>query len=47
MSGMDAVALLENLGMKVKAIGVGKVKKQSIQAGQPILKNNTIILELS
>jgi cell division protein FtsI (penicillin-binding protein 3) len=47
MSGMDAVALLENLGMKVKAIGIGKVKKQSIQAGQPILKNNTIILELS
>jgi cell division protein FtsI (penicillin-binding protein 3) len=47
MSGMDAVALLENLGMKVKAIGIGKVKKQSIQPGQPILKNNTIILELS
>ncbi len=47
MSGMDAVALLENLGMKVKAIGIGKVKKQSIQPGQPILKNNIIILELS
>ncbi|TGD57771.1 penicillin-binding protein [Flavobacterium humi] len=47
MSGMDAVALLENLGMKVKAIGIGKVQKQSIQAGQPIVKNNTIILELS
>jgi cell division protein FtsI (penicillin-binding protein 3) len=47
MAGMDAVALLENLGMKVKAIGIGKVKKQSIQAGQPILKNNIIILELS
>lgn len=47
MPGMDAVALLENLGMKVKAIGIGKVKKQSILPGQPILKNNTIILELS
>ena len=47
MSGMDAVALLENLGMKVKAIGIGKVKKQSILPGQPILKNNLIILELS
>ncbi|WP_300569966.1 penicillin-binding protein [Flavobacterium sp.] len=47
MSGMDAVALLENLGMKVKAIGIGKVKKQSILPGQPILKNNIIILELS
>ncbi|WP_394759246.1 penicillin-binding protein [Flavobacterium sp.] len=47
MSGMDAVALLENLNMKVKAIGIGKVKKQSIQAGQPIVKNQLIILELS
>ena len=47
MSGMDAVALLENLGMKVKAVGVGKVKKQSIQAGQNIVKNSTILLELS
>jgi cell division protein FtsI (penicillin-binding protein 3) len=47
MSGMDAVALLENLGMKVKAKGVGKVKKQSLQAGQNIVKNSTILLELS
>lgn len=47
MPGMDAVALLENLNMKVKVIGIGKVKKQSILPGQPILKNNTIILELS
>jgi cell division protein FtsI (penicillin-binding protein 3) len=47
MAGMDAVALLENLGMKVKAVGVGKVKKQSIQAGQNIVKNSTILLELS
>ena len=44
---MDAVALLENLGIKVKAIGVGKVKKQSLQAGQNIVKNTTILLELS
>lgn len=47
MSGMDAVALLGNLGIKVTVKGVGKVKKQSIQAGQPIIKNSTIILELS
>ena len=47
MGGMDAVSLLENLGMKVKAVGVGKVKKQSILPGQPIIKNNTITLELS
>ena len=47
MSGMDAVALLENLKMKVKVIGIGKVKKQSIPAGQSLDKNKTIILELS
>ena len=47
MSGMDAVALLGNLGVKVTVKGVGKVKKQSIEAGQPIIKNSTIILELS
>jgi cell division protein FtsI (penicillin-binding protein 3) len=47
MSGMDAVALLENLGIKVKAIGIGKVKKQSLQAGQNIVRNTTILLELS
>jgi cell division protein FtsI (penicillin-binding protein 3) len=47
MSGMDAVALLENLGVKVRAIGVGKVKKQSLAAGQNIVKNTTILLELS
>ena len=44
---MDAVALLGNLNIKVKAIGIGKVKKQSIQAGQRIVKNQVIILELS
>ena len=47
MSGMDAVALLGNLGIKVSVKGVGKVKKQSIQPGQPIIKNSTITLELS
>lgn len=44
---MDAIALLENLGLKVKVNGVGKVKKQSLQAGQNISKNTTIVLELS
>lgn len=47
MPGMDAVALLENLDLKVKVIGVGKVKKQSLQPGQNINKNTTIVLELS
>ena len=47
MSGMDAVALLGNLGLKVTVKGVGKVKKQSIEAGQNLDKNATILLELS
>jgi cell division protein FtsI (penicillin-binding protein 3) len=47
MSGMDAIALLENLGIRVKIKGLGKVKKQSLQAGQNIAKNTTIVLELS
>jgi cell division protein FtsI (penicillin-binding protein 3) len=47
MAGMDAVALLENLKMKVKVIGIGKVKSQSLQAGERLEKNKTIILELS
>lgn len=46
MSGMDAIALLENLGIKVKATGIGKVKTQSLQSGQSIIKNTTITLEL-
>ena len=47
MTGMDAVALLGNLGLKVKIVGVGKVKTQSIQPGQSLDKNSVIILELS
>ncbi|WP_418263961.1 penicillin-binding protein [Flavobacterium faecale] len=46
MPGMDAIALLENLGLKVKAKGLGKVKTQSLQAGQDIIKNTAITLEL-
>jgi cell division protein FtsI (penicillin-binding protein 3) len=47
MSGMDAVALLGNLKIKVKIIGVGKVKKQSINPGVAITSQATITLELS
>ncbi len=46
MPGMDAIALLENLGLQVRAKGIGKVKSQSLQAGQNIRKNTTITLEL-
>ena len=47
MSGMDAVALLGNMGLKVQVIGVGKVKKQSLKPGETVSKNQTITLELS
>ena len=46
MSGMDAIALLENLGMKVRFRGSGKVTTQSVQAGEKLIKNQTITLEL-
>jgi cell division protein FtsI (penicillin-binding protein 3) len=46
MEGMDAVALLENLGLKVKIKGVGRVKKQSLTSGQAFNKNQTIVIEL-
>ena len=47
MSGMDAVALLENLGLKVRFRGSGKVTSQSIKSGEKLVKNQTITLELS
>lgn len=46
MSGMDAVALLGNLGIKVKIIGVGKVKQQSIVAGTAIVRGMVVVLEM-
>lgn len=47
MSGMDAVSILENLGVKVKLIGNGKVRKQSVKSGEKINKGQTIVLQLS
>lgn len=44
---MDAVVLLENMGLKVKMNGVGIVKKQSIAQGDKINKNQTVVLEIS
>ena len=46
MSGMDAISILENLGLKVKVTGNGKVKKQSIK-GENINQVEVIVLELS
>lgn len=46
MAGMDAVALLENMGLKVRVVGNGDVKRQSIKNGNKILKGEQITLHL-
>ena len=51
MPAMDALALLENMGLKVKLIGSGKVISQSIQRGIKVKKESnrstrTIVTEL-
>ncbi|WP_196885592.1 penicillin-binding protein [Aureivirga sp. CE67] len=46
MPGMDAISILENLGLNVKYKGTGVVKKQSIKNGEKIKKGNTIYLDL-
>ena len=47
MSGMDAVALLENMGLKVEFSGMGKVTEQSINKGLKVAKGATVYLKLS
>jgi len=47
MSGMDAISILENLGLKVEIKGNGRVKKQSVAHGTDIIKAEKIVLELS
>ncbi len=47
MPAMDAISILENLGLQVKISGNGKVAQQSIRAGESIKPNQTINLNLS
>ncbi|QHI38399.1 Stage V sporulation protein D [Kordia antarctica] len=47
MPAMDAIPLLENLGLRVEIKGNGKVTKQSIEAGIKIESQKSIVLELS
>jgi cell division protein FtsI (penicillin-binding protein 3) len=47
LPAMDAVTLLENMGLKVKLIGSGKVKSQSVSRGTKVKKNQTVVLQLS
>ena len=47
MPAMDALVLLENMGMKVRLQGTGKVYKQSVASGVKLKPKQTIVLELS
>jgi len=47
MGLVDALYLLENSGLYVKIRGSGTVKRQSISGGIPLVRGNTIIIELS
>jgi cell division protein FtsI (penicillin-binding protein 3) len=47
MGAKDAVYYLESLGLKVQISGIGKVKNQSIPAGNTIVKGKTIHLRLN
>ena len=47
MAGMDAISLLENLGLKVSFQGNGKVVEQSINAGEILIKGTTIVIKLA
>ncbi len=46
MGARDAVWLLESSGIRVKVVGKGKVKKQSIQPGLAIKPGTSCIIEL-
>jgi cell division protein FtsI (penicillin-binding protein 3) len=47
MAAMDAISLLENLGLKVVFIGEGKVIEQSLSSGEELIKGTQITLKLS
>lgn len=47
MAGMDAVSILENLGLRVKIVGNGTVDSQSIPSGAKIEQGTQIVLNLS
>ena len=47
LSGMDAVALLSNIGLSVSTSGNGTVVSQSIPTGQPFKKGPKIHLQLA
>jgi cell division protein FtsI (penicillin-binding protein 3) len=44
---MDAVFLLENMGLQVSVSGKGKVWRQSLKVGHRIQENEKVLLRLS
>ncbi len=46
MPAMDAISVLENLGLKVQFTGTGEVRYQSVQPGSKISENQVIKLKL-
>ena len=47
LPAMDAISILENMGLSVKLVGRGKVRKQSIEKGEKVKPKTKVILELS
>lgn len=47
MPAMDAISLLENLGLEVEVSGTGEVVQQSVKPGEEIEPSQTINLKLS
>ena len=44
---MEALVILEQMGLKVTLKGKGRVKRQSLRSGTAIKSNSSITLELS
>ena len=44
---MDAIAILENLGLQVKIDGAGEVISQSISKGEKVKKKQTVVIKAS
>lgn len=47
MCAKDAIFILENMGLKVKIEGKGRIKKQSLRPGSKVKKESYITLKLS
>jgi len=47
MGARDAIYALENVGLKAKIMGCGKVKRQSVAPGGKFVQGQTVVLELN